>query len=114
MCKFAWCAGLFCGEGSAGVDKNGQLQLSIGMLDHVAIEKFASVMRITIPKNRRFKVKGRVNVSYNAHIKGGIFARVHLGGPYAAYVARAMLPFLKGTAKGTQITNALKRWKGGK
>ena len=114
MCDIVWAAGLFAGEGHAGVTKDGRLNASIGMLDHAAIERFAITARTTIPQARVFRKKGTVAVSYNQHIKGGIFARVHLGGEYAIYVLTALLPELEGTLKGEQIKYALTKWEGGK
>lgn len=105
--EMAWASGLFCGEGSCYTNKKG-MHISIGMLDHRAIEKWAKIMRSSIPFGERKKIHGKVNVSYSQHIKGGIFARVHSSGKYAMYLATAMVPYIKDTDKGEQIIRNLK------
>lgn len=107
--ELAWLAALWIGEGSicntvARERRDGTkyMTISVGMLDHVAVEKAAHIIR-KILEGRTFTgphhTKG-VQVSYQSHTKGGVFARIHLGGPKAACVVRVIWPWLEGTLKG--------------
>lgn len=109
--QLAWVAALWAGEGSVW-NNNGKrnFAMSIGMLDHVSIERCAYVFNKVLdcyPAGPGPYAGQPLKVSYQAHCKGGVFARMNFGG-YKAYIClRAIWPWLHNTDKGRQAERAL-------
>ena len=111
----AFCAGIMAGEGTinnssaARATRNGarHLHFSVGMLDHWTVDKIAEVLGpFTNHDHTRYRHPGRINVNHQIHIKGGMFARIHVTGKTAEACVRVIWPWIKATDKGTQALEA--------
>ena len=79
---------------------------SVMMQDLESVERVARAINLVLPHKWR---QEHVVVHYQDHKKGGRYARISLSGERALAATQLLWPYLKGTAKGEQITRACER-----
>lgn len=105
----AFAAGIMAGEGCINnatrgtADGRRPVNFSVQMLDHWSVEQVALAISPALP---RWQDHTDCRVSYQEHKKGGVFARIHLGGARAVAATLVLWPWLYRTDKAGQARRA--------